>query len=253
MQSAHTATCAPIYKYRRSPPCHGRAHTHTPARTHTPTCMHANARTHARAPSHSARKHATWRNAESRARTDSNGAHVQPGSRAVPPRRVGANVGSGAGGEVATADRMRARAHRCIFDIVRNQAMRWRAGIRNSSHGATAYRTSPYIRRSTRQRTRTHTCVSTDGPIHLRTHTRCVQPSVCEQGGCDRGNARGMGGRDLGASAGTQSHAQQSRAAPLGRRVAFECAAEPRRHPSLVQRRFLPLRGFKGGIEGVLS
>jgi hypothetical protein len=87
-----------------------------------------------------------------------------------------------------------------------------------------------------------------DQYIYAHTHGVCV----CEQGGCDRGNARGMGGRDLGASAGTQSHAQQSRAAPLGRRVAVECAAEPRRHPSLVQRRFLPLKGLKGGTEGVL-
>jgi hypothetical protein len=41
-QSAHAAACAPIYKYRRSPPCHGRA------RTHAHTHFHARARTHAR-------------------------------------------------------------------------------------------------------------------------------------------------------------------------------------------------------------
>jgi hypothetical protein len=53
-QSAHEATCAPIYKYRRSPPCFGRAHTHprartcTHARTHARTCTQTHKRTHAR-------------------------------------------------------------------------------------------------------------------------------------------------------------------------------------------------------------
>ena len=197
MQSAHAATCAPIYKYRRSAPCHGRARAHTPARAHarTQTCTHTNAQdAHTHVSTIAARAN-TRRgvNAESRARADPNGAHMQPGSRAVPPSRVGANVGGRVGGGVATADRMRARAHGCIFDIVRNQAMRWPTGTRNSSHGATAYRTSPYIRRSTRPPTRSHTCASTDGPIHLRTHTRCVQPCVCERRRrCEKGNARGM-------------------------------------------------------------
>lgn len=168
-----------------------RTHTRTRARTHTD--MHAHKRT---GRTHARKHHRTARASRRRgvnARADPNGAHMQPGARAVPPSRVGANVGGRVGGGVATADRMRARTHGCIFDIVRNQAMRWRTGTRNSSHGATAYRTSPYIRRSTRPPTRSHTCASTDGPIHLRTHTRCVQPCVCERRRrCEKGNARGM-------------------------------------------------------------
>jgi hypothetical protein len=56
------------------------------------------------------------------------------------------------------------------------------------------------------------------------------------------GGGGGLGaGVDLRASAGTHGHAQQSRAAPCGRLVATsECAAEPRRHPSLMESRFLP-------------
>jgi hypothetical protein len=72
----------------------------------------------------------------------------------------------------------------------------------------------------------------------------------------------GRGRVDLAAFAGTQSHAQQSRATPRGRLVATsERAAEPRRHPSLVRRRFLPRQPRAsvgaavpavGGLAGIL-
>jgi hypothetical protein len=68
MQSAHTATCAPIYKYRRSPPCHGRAHTHTPARTHARTRRHACTQTHARTREHHRTARANTRRGVTRSR-----------------------------------------------------------------------------------------------------------------------------------------------------------------------------------------
>ncbi len=109
-QSAHAAT-ASSYKYRRSPPCHGRARTHP--RAHPLPRTHTNAHTHAEM--HRRTECANTQlavNAESRAaRAESNGAHVQLGTRAIPLRRVGVNVGANVGSGVATADRTRARMH----------------------------------------------------------------------------------------------------------------------------------------------
>ncbi len=140
----------PSYQYRRSPPCHPSAHTAAEAQTHL--CTHEGTRKQ-----HSTAGINPQRGIypESRARTDSNGAHMQLGARAVPSSRVGVNVGGRDGGRVATADRMRARQHACILYIVRNQAMLCCSGTRNGRHGPTAYHISPYKCRSTHKVTLT--------------------------------------------------------------------------------------------------
>ncbi len=80
-----------------------RTHLHALARTQT------HARTHGWGPSRS--KHTTRRQrGVARARPDPNGAHMQLGTRAVPPR-VRANVGGRDGGGVTTAKRSHERTH----------------------------------------------------------------------------------------------------------------------------------------------
>jgi hypothetical protein len=217
---------------------HTRAHTHTCTHARAP----ANAQTHTRTRKH----HRTARentqlavNAESRARAQIRTAHVC--SRAHGRYRRGGSARTSAV-ETVVESLPIACVHARTDAIVRNRAMRWRTGTRNSRHGATAHHISPYMPADLRttKRAHVHMYPSTDQHI-LRTHPR-LRRCVC----ASRGDARermqgGGGGMDLGASAGTHGHAQLSRAAPRGRLVATrERTAEPRRHPSLVRRRLLP-------------
>jgi hypothetical protein len=141
-----------------------------------------------------------------------------------------------------------------------------------SAHAATCapiykYRRSPPCHGRAHAHTRAHTCTQLHARTHARTHTNTqthtrtrkhhrtarenkqlavnaesrARAQIRTARICSWAHGRYRRGGSLGASAGTHGHAQQSRAAPRGRLVATsERAAEPRRHPSLVRRRFLP-------------
>ena len=240
-QSAHAATCAPIYKYRRSAPCHGRARAHTPARAHarTQTCTHTNAQD----------AHTHVSTIAQRAQADdvaSTRAQIRTAricSRAHGPyRRVGSARTSAA--ESAAGSRLPiACAHARTDASSISYAIRRCGGAQEPATAAMApLPIAPrHISADLRAHRRAHIRVHPPMDQYIYAHTHGVCSRVCASGvGDARRGMQGGCGVDLRASAGTQSPAQQSRAAPRGRLVAFERAAEPRRPPSLVRRRFLP-------------
>jgi hypothetical protein len=256
---------------REGPHTHAHTHLHALARTctHLHACMHARkhtGRTHARVSTMVQRaKPHNLLSTRSRARAQIRRARIC--SWAHGRYREGGSARTSA---VATAaesrlptDRMRARQHASSISYAIRRCCD--AQVSDTAGMAQMPITSRHMCPPISARTNAHTFVC----IHRQTNTfyahthLAAQVWVCarrggvrececqgEEGckgrgvggrGCERANARGRGGVDLGASAGTHGHAQLSRAAPRCRLVATnERAAEPRRHPSLVRRRFLP-------------
>ena len=176
---------------------HGRAQTRTHARTALARAQaHAQREDHrtARANTQPGVNAASTRRQRGGARAQIRTARICSwGSRAVPPSRVGANVGSGVGGRdgggVGTADRMHARTHARISNIVRNRRMLWRTGIRNGSQCNCLFYLAVYV--TADLRTNTRACIRTHPSTDPSIARTLAAAPVCVQGGARRGGGRG--------------------------------------------------------------